>query len=156
MVFDIESYASDYATSEYFTFLKGPAKNHAEMLLTHFWREAEGLADGFPEHADAELFARVLNERMAQVDLPLAVRQDVPGLLVAFFEYLSASGKYPQADAWVEWIPAVERDYLALFREDGSVKGETVRKKIEKVGRNDPCPCGSGKKFKKCCISLLT
>jgi len=24
----------------------------------------------------------------------------------------------------------------------------------EKVGRNDPCPCGSGKKFKKCCFAL--
>ena len=24
-------------------------------------------------------------------------------------------------------------------------------KKTEKVGRNDPCPCGSGKKYKKCC-----
>ena len=24
-------------------------------------------------------------------------------------------------------------------------------KKAEKVGRNDPCPCGSGKKYKKCC-----
>jgi len=23
--------------------------------------------------------------------------------------------------------------------------------KIQKIGRNDPCPCGSGKKFKKCC-----
>ncbi len=23
--------------------------------------------------------------------------------------------------------------------------------KPKKVGRNDPCPCGSGKKFKKCC-----
>jgi uncharacterized protein YecA (UPF0149 family) len=22
----------------------------------------------------------------------------------------------------------------------------------KKVGRNDPCPCGSGKKYKKCCI----
>jgi len=22
---------------------------------------------------------------------------------------------------------------------------------VDKVGRNDPCPCGSGKKFKKCC-----
>ena len=22
---------------------------------------------------------------------------------------------------------------------------------MQKVGRNDPCPCGSGKKFKKCC-----
>lgn len=24
-----------------------------------------------------------------------------------------------------------------------------------KVGRNDPCPCGSGRKFKKCCITGL-
>lgn len=23
---------------------------------------------------------------------------------------------------------------------------------MSKIGRNDPCPCGSGKKFKKCCI----
>lgn len=28
--------------------------------------------------------------------------------------------------------------------------GGTVKK--EKVGRNDPCPCGSGKKYKKCCL----
>ena len=27
----------------------------------------------------------------------------------------------------------------------------TVRRTAEKVGRNDPCPCGSGKKYKKCC-----
>ena len=26
---------------------------------------------------------------------------------------------------------------------------------MEKIGRNDPCPCGSGKKFKKCCESKL-
>ncbi|MCB5942062.1 preprotein translocase subunit SecA [bacterium 210820-DFI.6.52] len=32
---------------------------------------------------------------------------------------------------------------------DGSAAKEPVRKK--KVGRNDPCPCGSGKKYKKCC-----
>jgi hypothetical protein len=29
--------------------------------------------------------------------------------------------------------------------------GGTVRREGIKVGRNDPCPCGSGKKFKKCC-----
>jgi preprotein translocase subunit SecA len=27
---------------------------------------------------------------------------------------------------------------------------ETVRRDEERVGRNDPCPCGSGKKYKKC------
>src|SRR5437763_16418022 len=26
-----------------------------------------------------------------------------------------------------------------------------VRREMPKVGRNDPCPCGSGKKFKNCC-----
>jgi preprotein translocase subunit SecA len=26
----------------------------------------------------------------------------------------------------------------------------TVRRDVPKVGRNDPCPCGSGKKFKQC------
>ena len=26
---------------------------------------------------------------------------------------------------------------------------------MEKRGRNDPCPCGSGKKFKKCCESKM-
>jgi len=30
-------------------------------------------------------------------------------------------------------------------------KGQTVRHEKPKVGRNDPCPCGSGKKYKKCC-----
>ncbi len=28
---------------------------------------------------------------------------------------------------------------------------EPIRRAAEKVGRNDPCPCGSGKKYKKCC-----
>ena len=28
---------------------------------------------------------------------------------------------------------------------------EAVVKKGKKIGRNDPCPCGSGKKYKQCC-----
>jgi preprotein translocase subunit SecA len=37
---------------------------------------------------------------------------------------------------------------------EGPAPAESVRKPVrtaEKVGRNDPCPCGSGKKYKKCC-----
>ena len=29
--------------------------------------------------------------------------------------------------------------------------GLPIQNETPKVGRNDPCPCGSGKKFKKCC-----
>lgn len=32
-------------------------------------------------------------------------------------------------------------------------KIETVVRESEKIGRNDPCPCGSGKKYKKCCAA---
>ena len=34
---------------------------------------------------------------------------------------------------------------------DNTVKKEPVRRKDKKVGPNDPCPCGSGLKYKKCC-----
>ena len=35
---------------------------------------------------------------------------------------------------------------------DGRIlKGRPERRPTPKVGRNDPCPCGSGKKFKRCC-----
>jgi preprotein translocase subunit SecA len=30
-------------------------------------------------------------------------------------------------------------------------KPEPVRNRAPRVGRNDPCPCGSGKKYKQCC-----
>ncbi|HUE38984.1 MAG TPA: SEC-C metal-binding domain-containing protein [Candidatus Binatia bacterium] len=31
-----------------------------------------------------------------------------------------------------------------------TLKSETLKRDADKVGRNDPCPCGSGKKYKKC------
>ena len=34
---------------------------------------------------------------------------------------------------------------------DGTVKKRPIQRKTEKVGSNEPCPCGSGKKYKKCC-----
>ena len=37
------------------------------------------------------------------------------------------------------------------FSDGNPVKPATVKRTSPKVGRNDPCPCGSGKKYKKCC-----
>jgi len=40
-----------------------------------------------------------------------------------------------------------------LFQEHKSEEQSiTVVNSSEKIGRNDPCPCGSGKKYKKCCM----
>lgn len=56
-------------------------------------------------------------------------------------------------------IPKKHHELSEFKKEDGKwyfydgqmLKPETYRREDPKVGRNDPCPCGSGKKFKKCC-----
>ena len=153
---DLTDYIGDYTTSEYYALLDPSLKEHAEGLLFQVLAGARELAPAFPLEADAALFAKVLVEKVAPLDLPLDVRREAPQLLAAFFDYLAAAGKYPDAEEWAEWMPAVQAQYTERFRDDGSVRGETVRKKLAAVGRNDPCPCGSGQKFKKCCIDLLS
>ncbi len=44
-----------------------------------------------------------------------------------------------------------EAQAAAVGGDTSEKKRPTVKKAAEKVGRNDPCPCGSGKKYKKCC-----
>jgi preprotein translocase subunit SecA len=44
-----------------------------------------------------------------------------------------------------------ERQRAAAQAPQGEQKVKQIRLESPKVGRNDPCPCGSGKKYKKCC-----
>lgn len=44
-----------------------------------------------------------------------------------------------------------EQDLQMIGAEDTSSKPAPVKRKSPKIGRNAPCPCGSGKKYKKCC-----
>ena len=46
----------------------------------------------------------------------------------------------------------VAKEVQAVGSGDSIVKKQPVRKADKKVGPNDPCPCGSGKKYKKCCM----
>jgi preprotein translocase subunit SecA len=44
----------------------------------------------------------------------------------------------------------VNYSYGAAASGGQDAKVETIQRHAPKVGRNDPCPCGSGKKYKKC------
>jgi preprotein translocase subunit SecA len=46
-----------------------------------------------------------------------------------------------------------QRDQDLVFSSGNSAPVVTKKRSATKVGRNDPCPCGSGKKYKKCCGS---
>ncbi len=64
----------------------------------------------------------------------------------------SAAGGGKRADAAVGAGGRKPGEPQAASEADGEqvAKAETVRRERPKVGRNDPCPCGSGKKYKKC------
>ena len=79
----------------------------------------------------------------------------------------AAGGSADDEKGTVEFIASYKEDGVAkkhheistFEKKDGTwylidgqlVSPETVRNDTPKVGRNEPCPCGSGKKYKKCC-----
>lgn len=134
----------DYCSSQYFLFLNPVLKEHAESLLS-YWCKQVGTSVSF-QSIEKSL------KKVACLDMPLSVRKAVPDLLKEFLAYLSTTGKFSDADNWRDSVLELERKYADRFREDGTVRGETFRKEYTDVGRNDPCPCGSGRKFKKCCM----
>ncbi|MEG1501362.1 MAG: SEC-C metal-binding domain-containing protein, partial [Clostridiales bacterium] len=59
--------------------------------------------------------------------------------------------RYCLRSAMVE-APKERENISANHHEDENPTNKTIRKDpAQQIGRNDPCPCGSGKKYKKCC-----
>ncbi len=56
-----------------------------------------------------------------------------------------------QSEEDIEEIEERQREDYILSRGEDTPAPATVHRTSAKVGRNDPCPCGSGKKYKKCC-----
>ena len=50
-----------------------------------------------------------------------------------------------------ENIPQQKKRTMQLSHGNAGSRPEPVKREGLKIGRNDPCPCGSGKKYKKCC-----
>ena len=65
------------------------------------------------------------------------------------------SGDGPDIDKMLEAMPAVAREMAVMCHDARKIWQTTINKtppvRVEKVGRNDLCPCGSGQKYKKCC-----
>ncbi len=135
--------AADFCHSQHFLLLDSDLKAHAESLLA-YWADAAG-------HEPTALTVKEAMLSVAHVDLPLAPRRRFPELLLAFLDHLPSTGRFPLASSWSTVVEGAVDGYLAAFRDDGSVRGKTVRKPVAGVGRNEPCPCGSGRKFKRCC-----
>ena len=56
-----------------------------------------------------------------------------------------------QVEDDIKQVQKPQSENYIMGRGDSGASPATIKRKGKKIGRNDPCPCGSGKKYKKCC-----
>jgi uncharacterized protein len=135
-----------------------------------FWQEYWiELSEQFPDAAEAfgydnidDVLDRLLLIISTVADTAFAIEDgtaeaDIPAIIKSLPEAVALFGKIGTS----LYLKDLDSTLMASTKVDGSLGGAdftaakqtTIRFDSEaKTGRNDPCPCGSGKKFKKCCL----
>ncbi|HUO07046.1 MAG TPA: SEC-C metal-binding domain-containing protein, partial [Phycisphaerae bacterium] len=78
------------------------------------------------------------------------VRGEIPRLCGAFLGQLEEEGRLGGGRLMGAYVAALGGGGGAFSEAASGKKNPEVRAGA-RIGRNDPCPCGSGKKYKKCC-----
>ena len=66
-------------------------------------------------------------------------------------EFLGRPATASERTQIIERLPRILQRIAAYWRSPTRTYPGSAPVRVQKVGRNDPCPCGSGKKYKKCC-----
>ena len=128
-----------------------------EQLLTEPDTEVRGTVKELAEKYNMDVMTMVgfldgINDSLKEANPIETMEEDTEVSLAFDKEKLYKNMVDAKAD-WLYELPQWESIYdeetrKRLYREQK--QSGTIRKE-KKIGRNDPCPCGSGKKYKKCC-----
>ncbi len=128
-----------------------------EKLLSNPDEEVRGTVKELAEKYEIEVFTMTgfldgIDESLVETNPIETMEEDTVVNLVVDREKLYKNMVEAKAE-WLYELPQWENIFSEekreeLYKEQRSSK--TIRKEA-KVGRNDSCPCGSGKKYKKCC-----
>lgn len=139
-----------------------PKGKEAARKLVQAWLSAayDGLGKA-PALLDGHDVQTVLTEVLpAHLGVGDPLARDAEAVLGAFLAYQEETHFTPHAYEQRQALETHLPEFLSLVR-SGTLAGRAralparpLVHRAEKVGRNDPCPCGSGKKFKACCARL--
>lgn len=128
-----------------------------EQLLAEPDTEVKGTVKELAEKYGQDIMTMVgfldgINDSLKEANPIETMEEDTQVSLAFDKEKLYKNMVDARAD-WLYNLPQWESIYdeetrKRLYREQK--QSGTIRKE-KKIGRNDPCPCGSGKKYKKCC-----
>jgi hypothetical protein len=142
----IENWVGDFCGSEAVRPFASGVREYAPELLTGFLVAACEGRDVEPEEIEeADVKPALL--KLARLQLPASVKPEVPALCGAMLADLELQGRLGGGRVLGAYVRALKD----AFAEAASGKPKPVKRPGSRIGRNDPCPCGSGKKYKKCC-----
>lgn len=128
-----------------------------EKLLSNPEEEVKGTVKELAEKYGQDVMTMVgfldgINESL-KVPNPIETMDENTEVNLAFDKELLYKNMVAAKADWLYELPQwneifSEEELKKLYKEQK--ESGTIRKE-KKVGRNDPCPCGSGKKYKKCC-----
>ncbi|MCY3554613.1 MAG: preprotein translocase subunit SecA [Gemmatimonadetes bacterium] len=124
--------------------------------LIQYKKEAYAMFEELWDRLDEEIVKTVFNAELAETRMP---RQETPTNMRAIHQeapamagMAGAATEESDADADVQQLGRSGRSRRSGRRGGHSDRDPSRPVKVEqKIGRNAPCPCGSGKKYKKCC-----
>lgn len=148
----IENWVGDFCHSDALTdALPNPSQElraNAPGVLTQLLWIACANGDRDPGELEQEDLNLAFLESVATLAVPAAVHERIPRLCAAFLGYLEGEGRLGGGREMGTYLKALSGKYAEV----AAGKPKPVKNPGSKLGRNDPCPCGSGKKYKKCCL----
>jgi hypothetical protein len=143
----IENWVDDFCASARFRDHPSLAREYAPEVLVRFLTAACAARDVEPGELEEPDLRAGLLDGVAKVAAPESIRSAIPTLCSAFLAEMEAEGRIAGGRALGLYVGALS----AAFADASAVKQRPFVSPTSKIGRNDPCPCGSGKKYKKCC-----
>ena len=142
----IENWVGDFCGSDAVRSFSSGTREYAPELLTTFLVAACEARDvELTDIAEVDLKPALL--KLARLQVPESVKAEVPALCGAILADLETQGRLGGGRILGAYVRALKD----AFAEAASGRAKPIKNPGSRIGRNDPCPCGSGKKYKKCC-----
>jgi len=146
----IENWAADFVHGDRAREFSAATIEFAPEILTRLLTSAcDARGRGLELIEEQDLKAGLLGE-VARLELSASARKEAPALCAAFLSELEREGRVGNGRALGSFLRALQ----GAFESAGGAQKPFVRPGSP-LSRNDACPCGSGKKYKKCCQRLL-
>ena len=152
---ELDDQARDRLWTEYFAVEKGIY----EKLLQDPARVWEGTVSGLAEEFGTDIetmtgFLDGINESLKGYENPIETMDEETPIKIEIdperLYYNMVGAKASWLYGLKEWDGILSEERRRELYRENKASG-TVRREGKKIYPNDPCPCGSGKKYKKCC-----